>query len=1048
MNTQFNKITRVLKSAPSKATLCSTAMLAILAAPTVSAQEVDEVEVIEVSGIRSSLTSALLEKRDATNLIEVIKADDIGKLPDQNLAEVLENITGIQITREAGVGTGVQIRGTDDNRIQINGVSTVGSGTGRGGMSFEDIDASIIAEVQVIKSPEAKTTEGSVGGTINLKTIRPLSLTDTIGSVRVQAETSSLSDESPTPRLSGTFGDNWETDAGKFGIVLSGSYTRSDNTDFQPRLDRDVLVTCNDTATDPCAAGKANGSLPADAANFLGVQFLNQVLINQEYETKNFAGSIEFAPNDDVKFYADVVLNSQTRDQESHRSQFSGVGGLNSSSAKSNYTHFTEYDLGTIPGENGDQHIGSMYAVTQGKMFAEQSTTENPDSGIDPNLRSNTDTGARYTDSSIFRLGSEFKLTDELSGSVELSTTKSETVSPNLSLVLNFINPNSSLSSDRDDDNSTPLVFDLRDGIAFGVDFDSPYAPTPQQMLDPANYVMDSGGTYSANESENTEDTLRGDFTYYVDAIDAITSVDFGYRYNKRTSLRDNINASTGGTGSYDNSLNGSFISDILVPMPDNFGDGTGNDLFISGILQLDPELAANPEAMIAKINAGIAESGVSQSPIGTELESDENALFDVEEVSNAFYAQANFEYGIFRGNAGLRYVKTDFEANSTETTFAEADGTAVQTRVKSESSNNYILPRLSIVADINDDLVARASFSEDINRPDFAHMTPALDMPNRGGVNDVARRGNEDLEPEEVSSFDISIEWYFAEASVLSAGYFYKKRSNLFGAIIEQPAYTADGLRHQVDMWGRDRGPTQDGAPCTGGGVMAEGTEAGVFRNTDQANFGSDDSRGVCVGNALRFNADGETTQQGFEFAFQYSLAEFEDSLGWASGFGVIANYTIQDADVNTGFLGIGESRARAIYAAQGFDGVEKPLVSREAASLLNFSEDAYNFTVFYEKYGISARARYTYRSAYQTDQLPGTSNEFDPMGTRAVVNARGQLNANVSYDVNENFVVSIDAVNLTESDSDLSCIEEGGLLCYEGITDRRIIAGASYRF
>ena len=54
-------------------------------------------------------------------------------MPDQNLAEVLENVTGIQITRAAGVGTGVQIRGTNANRTEINGVSTVGSGGGRSG---------------------------------------------------------------------------------------------------------------------------------------------------------------------------------------------------------------------------------------------------------------------------------------------------------------------------------------------------------------------------------------------------------------------------------------------------------------------------------------------------------------------------------------------------------------------------------------------------------------------------------------------------------------------------------------------------------------------------------------------------------------------------------------------------------------------------------------------------------------------------------------------------------------------------------------------------
>ena len=133
-------------------------------APSALAQS-DALEEIVVTGIRSSLENALQEKRSSDNLIEVIQAEDIGKLPDQNLAEVLENITGIQITRTAGVGTNVQIRGTGANCVEFNGVSTVGSGSGRSGINFEDVNASIISSVEVTKSPEAKTIEGSVGGT-------------------------------------------------------------------------------------------------------------------------------------------------------------------------------------------------------------------------------------------------------------------------------------------------------------------------------------------------------------------------------------------------------------------------------------------------------------------------------------------------------------------------------------------------------------------------------------------------------------------------------------------------------------------------------------------------------------------------------------------------------------------------------------------------------------------------------------------------------------------------------------------------------------------
>ena len=249
----------------SKALMLSTAALATL--PSANAQEAVTLEEVVVTGIRSSLESALQEKRASDNLVEVIQAQDIGKLPDQNLAEVLENITGVQITREAGVGTGVQIRGTGSNITLMNGVATVGSGTGRTGIDFEDVDASIISAVEVTKAPEAKTIEGALGGVINLRTIRPLELDDTLASIRIQGETSSLSDEGPAPRFSGAYGDSWSTDAGEFGFVISGSHTESDVSHFRPRTDRDNLTICQDP-TD--ASFVAPSTCPEGVSHFLG----------------------------------------------------------------------------------------------------------------------------------------------------------------------------------------------------------------------------------------------------------------------------------------------------------------------------------------------------------------------------------------------------------------------------------------------------------------------------------------------------------------------------------------------------------------------------------------------------------------------------------------------------------------------------------------------------------------------------------------------------------------------------------------------------------
>lgn len=1003
-------------------------------ASTALAQDSGEEDVVIATGIIQSLENALVEKRQAASLVEVIIAEDIGKLPDQNLAEVLENITGVQITRQAGVGTGVQIRGTDDNRIEVNGVSTVGAGNARGGISFEDIDASIIAGLEVIKAPEAKTTEGSVGGTINFRTIRPLDLKDTLASFRIQGEDSSLTTDGITPRVSGALGKKWETNSGQeIGFVLSGSYTRSDNSAFRPRLDRDNPTDC------------ANGSTtcPAGASHFLGVQFLNQVQINQEYETLNLAGSLEFRPTDNLKLFADVIYNDQERRQESSRAQVSNVSRLNgrgdgADGLFSTFETFDTFNLGTVQGQNGPQNLGSILAVTSGTFRPQQLTDATVDRGA-PFLRGSMDSGSRLTDSSIVRLGGEWEK-DALSVNAEYSRVTSETISPNLSLTLNFINPNSDRFGSRDE-NGTPIRFDLRDGISFGIDSASPFAPSVDDLLNPANYVMDNGGTYSANERENTEDTFRVDASYDFDAS-FLKSIDFGFRYNNRTSLRDDISASAGGTSNFDNSLNGAAVAGLLTPIPGNFGDGTGSDLFIGNLLHFNPELASDPVAFVSTINAAIAASGITQNPISTTLVSSELAFFDVEEKTTAIYAQANFEHGIFRGNAGVRYVETDFSSISNERVF-DAVGNPSTNQIDGTSTYDFWLPRLNVAVDVRDDVVLRGAYSKDINRPDFQFLTAARTFPNRGGVNDVSRVGNPDLKPEEVESFDVSASWYFAPSSLISVGYFHKTRSALFGDLITQPGALANGDREQVDIFGRNGGQvssSNNGAPCALGGVFSENTDAGIFGS----------GRGVCVGDSTRFNADGETTQSGIELALQYSLDRWEDrlgSFGWASGFGVIANYTHQTEDTNTGFIDIGESRAQAIFELQGFDRVTNP-VSREAATLLNLSEDAYNLTAFYEKYGLSARMRYTWRSAYRTADLPGTSNVFDPLGFRGVAGSRGQLNASASYDVNDNITVSVDAVNLTKSDAPVYCVNEDALLCYQGITDRRVIFGASYTF
>ena len=153
-----------------------------------------EIEEVIVLGIRASLESALAAKRERANLTEIINADDIGKLPDENVAEVLENIPGVQITRDAGIGEDVSIRGSNQNRVEINGRTTTPSGSNRGGISFSDLPAALVRALEVVKVPTADMVEGALGGTIEVKTDRGLSLKKPRRSVRAARESAEEAD--------------------------------------------------------------------------------------------------------------------------------------------------------------------------------------------------------------------------------------------------------------------------------------------------------------------------------------------------------------------------------------------------------------------------------------------------------------------------------------------------------------------------------------------------------------------------------------------------------------------------------------------------------------------------------------------------------------------------------------------------------------------------------------------------------------------------------------------------------------------------------------
>ncbi len=1006
-------LVRVTRGNINFATLLGTTAMAILAVPAfaqdTAAQDANAEEVgddaIVVTGIRSSLATALGEKRSSDNIVEVIQAEDIGKLPDQNLAEVLENVTGVQITRQAGVGNAVQIRGTDANRTEINGVSTVGSGAGRSGISFEDLPAALIASVEVTKVPTAQTIEGSVGGTINLRTIRPLDLNEPLIAARAQMENSDLA-KSTLPRLSATLGNRWDTGIGEIGIVVSGSYARQDVATFKPRVDRDAVVL--------------PGSGPsAEAFPFLRIQFFQQGLENYEYETYNGTAALEWKPNDDLKFYFDATLNNQTRGQQSHRVQISGTATPSVVDATDN-TAFETVDWGTLDGPDGPIDLGSVDATVAGTIGIGGTTG----TVIDPNMRTSSDTGARVTKSRVFDLGSDWQVTDKLRMRAEVSLSTSKSDFPNFSTTLDFINPNGPQPEiGQSIDNGVPLEFDLRDGtLQFGIDQASPFAPTTAQLLDPANYQLQQVAQ-GANSTDNQERAARLDFSYdTTDLNPFVTSIDFGYRWN-RTSAENNEfsrNVSLTNTTSAWNRPSGDLFSDILIPGPSNFNAADGRRLYFSDFLLIDGGLAFDdPAKVLESLNAAIdasnaaATQGPPVAPLTTPTESF-SGFFKIKETTNAAYFQANMEGEIagmpVRGNAGVRWLHTSLSSTGNNIANGEVTGQTV-----AKSSYNFLLPRFNLVIEPADRFLVRAGIARDIRRPNFDTLSTSFSFGT--GANTPVAVGNPDLVPEAVWSFDLSGEYYFAPSSLISIGFFHKSRTNLFAQRQEDPApnLDADGnLNISIDP------------SCPDGGIY----NPIANRNINNPIQGV----GICVPRSSTFNVPGTTTQTGVEIAFQHDLSAWEDTLGFASGFGFIGNFTYQKAGGSAREYRTADG-PRTVFTQLGYPG------SQDLISLTNLSKYAYNATLFYDKYGLNARLRYTWRSSY-------VSNDPFFFGLPLINGARGQLNASINYDITENINVGVEGINLLRGDQNQYCVNNKALLCFQGLTDRRITAGLSVKF
>jgi len=222
------------KPTPIASAVALLAMGAALAAHAQTSQpagSAEQTQTIEVKGIRASLESAAIIKRGSTAVVDAVSAEDVGKLPDADVGEALGRVPGVSVGRDFGQGASVSIRGTDPQMTYttLNGQTVASTGwydqkAIDRSFNYSLLPAELIGGLEVYKSSQADLTEGGIGGTVIVKTRRPLDLGAHTAFVGAKYGRGTISD--PNKEVSGLY--SWRNEAKSFGVLVAAALEKGD----------------------------------------------------------------------------------------------------------------------------------------------------------------------------------------------------------------------------------------------------------------------------------------------------------------------------------------------------------------------------------------------------------------------------------------------------------------------------------------------------------------------------------------------------------------------------------------------------------------------------------------------------------------------------------------------------------------------------------------------------------------------------------------------------------------------------------------------------
>ena len=694
------------------------------------------VQQVEITGLRASLEASLAKKRNADSVVEVVTADDIGKLPDKNVADAIQRVPGVNIASSAGGEGGfsendrVSIRGTSPSLTQtlING-HAVASGdwfildqqgvVGRS-VSYSLLPSEIVKSVTVAKSQTADLPEGGVSGSVNIETRKPLDfkkpLTLEVSAQVIYADLAKKSD----PQLNAIA--NWKNESDTFGVLLQAfSETRHER--------RDGIETFGYGTIDPSSAA---ATAHPDLANVLVPYGVNSALFEQTRKRVGGLVDVEFKPTSTLTidangFYSTLNATNYNRSFYSQPASIVVAAVPDSYTVKNNTLVAANFSPAAVAAGIANSDPGNLFQA----VAAEVDQLYRPNEGAD----------TYYGDvNGKWRASDTLTLTGDLGYTHGVGKTPSEY------------------------GYSAAIGLDGNVGMNYALHgMSAPDLSFPGTNV--ANFTTSATTEGGAHDRVFTYDaekygTLDADW-----AIDSgvIESAKFGVRYaehSRHTVWPTNDSCQADVCNFTDAAPKPAWAGGTY---PSNFGSGFGAG---SGTL-----------TNVWQLSAADVEAWVKQYANSGGYASTENwpAEFSVKEKDSAGYGMVNLAGTHWRGNVGLRLVRTHQESLSNistglpDTLAGNSHGLYTPTLIKHDFTD--FLPSANFKFDLTPELVSRFAVARTMARADYSALATAVSLDD---TLHTGSGGNPDLKPVRSTNYDGTLEWYFAPKSLVSVGLFY----------------------------------------------------------------------------------------------------------------------------------------------------------------------------------------------------------------------------------------------------------------------------------